>query len=52
VRSIPAIFYFKTVGTQNGVQSKSVMTSHLTSIIKANIMGKKINIKPAYDTNL
>jgi thioredoxin 1 len=38
VRSIPALFYFKNgeiVGTQNGVQSKSVMTSHLTSMIKS-----------------
>jgi thioredoxin 1 len=38
VRSIPALFYFKNgevVGTQNGVQSKSVMTSHLESIIKS-----------------
>ncbi|UQD55286.1 thioredoxin [Flavobacterium sp. K5-23] len=38
VRSIPALFYFKNgeiVGTQNGVQSKSVMTSHLTSLIKS-----------------
>jgi thioredoxin 1 len=37
VRSIPALLYFKNgevVGTQNGVQTKSVMTSHLTSIIK------------------
>lgn len=37
VRSIPALFYFKNgevVDTQNGVQSKSLMTSHLTSIIK------------------
>jgi thioredoxin 1 len=55
VRSIPALFYFKNgeiVGTQNGVQSKSIMTSHLTNIIKA-IMGKKINIKTyLQDTNL
>lgn len=38
VRSIPALFYFKNgeiVGTQNGVQSKSIMTSHLTNIIKS-----------------
>jgi thioredoxin 1 len=38
VRSIPALFYFKNgevVATQNGVQSKSVMTSHLASIIKS-----------------
>ncbi|MDG2431429.1 thioredoxin [Flavobacterium sp.] len=38
VRSIPALFYFKNgeiVGTQNGVQSKSIMTSHLQNIIKS-----------------
>lgn len=38
VRSIPALLYFKNgevVGTQNGIQSKSVMTSHLTSILKS-----------------
>jgi thioredoxin 1 len=37
VRSIPALFYFKNgevVSTQNGVQSKSVLTSHLNSILK------------------
>ena len=37
VRSIPALFYFKNgeiVGTQNGVQSASVMGSHLKNIIK------------------
>ena len=37
VRSIPALFYFKNgeiISTQNGVQSKSEMTSHLTNIIK------------------
>ncbi len=37
VRSIPALFYFKNgkvVGTQNGVQSKSVLTSHLNNILK------------------
>ena len=37
VRSIPALFYFKNgeiVGTQNGVQSKSIMTSHLQNILK------------------
>jgi thioredoxin 1 len=40
VRSIPALLYFKNgeiVDTQNGVQSKSVMTSNLASIIKAKI---------------
>jgi thioredoxin 1 len=38
VRSIPALFYFKNgevVGTQNGVQSKSVLTSHLNNILKS-----------------
>jgi thioredoxin 1 len=38
VRSIPALFYFKNgdiVATQNGVQSKSVMASQLTNIIKS-----------------
>jgi thioredoxin 1 len=38
VRSIPALLYFKNgeiVDTQNGVQSKSVMTSNLASIIKS-----------------
>lgn len=38
VRSIPALFYFKNgeiVGTQNGVQSESVMGSHLKNIIKS-----------------
>lgn len=37
VRSIPAIFYFKNgeiITTQNGVQSKSVMTGHLENILK------------------
>jgi thioredoxin 1 len=37
VRSIPDLFYFKNgeiISTQNGVQSKSEMTSHLTNIIK------------------
>ncbi|MCG9794086.1 thioredoxin [Flavobacterium algicola] len=37
VRSIPALFYFKNgeiVGTQNGVHSKSVISSHLNSILK------------------
>jgi thioredoxin 1 len=41
VRSIPALLYFKNgeiVDTQNGVQSKSVMTSNLASIIKAKIV--------------
>jgi thioredoxin 1 len=44
VRSIPALFYFKNgeiVGTQNGVQSKSIMTSHLTNIIKAKTWERK-----------
>jgi thioredoxin-like negative regulator of GroEL len=39
-RSIPALLYFKNgeiVDTQNGVQSKSVMTSNLASIKKAKI---------------
>ena len=38
VRSIPALFYFKNgeiVGTQNGVHSKSVISSHLNNIIKS-----------------
>lgn len=38
VRSIPALFYFKNgevVGSQNGVQSKSVMASYLKSIVKS-----------------
>jgi thioredoxin 1 len=38
VRSIPALFYFKNgeiVETQNGVQSKSVMTNNLKSILKS-----------------
>lgn len=37
VRSIPALFYFKNgeiVDTQNGVQSKSVITNLLTTILK------------------
>lgn len=36
VRSIPALFYFKNgeiVGTQNGVQSKSEITSQLNNFI-------------------
>ena len=38
VRSIPALFYFKNgeiVETQNGVQSKSIMTNNLKSILKS-----------------
>ncbi len=38
VRSIPALFYFKNgeiVETQNGLQSKSVMTNNLKSILKS-----------------
>ncbi len=38
VISIPALFYFKNgeiVETQNGVQSKSVMTNNLKSILKS-----------------
>ncbi len=38
VRSIPALFYFKNgeiVGSQNGLHSKSVLTSHLNNILKS-----------------
>ena len=38
VRSSPALFYFKDgeiVGSQNGAQSKSVISSHLNNIIKS-----------------
>jgi thioredoxin 1 len=44
VRSIPALFYFKNgaiVGTHNGVQSKSEMTTRLTNMIKSEGDGKK-----------
>ncbi|WPR72016.1 thioredoxin [Flavobacterium sp. NG2] len=37
IRSIPALFYFKNgeiVGTQNGVHSKSVISSNLNNILK------------------
>jgi thioredoxin-like negative regulator of GroEL len=41
-----ALFYFKNgevVGTQNGVQSKSVIKSHLNSILKIKIKKYKIS---------